>query len=160
MRTQSGSESAATAPSSEWDYCSIGEIATGLQSRRISASELLDHTIARVEALDGPDEMAEGVGYRLALPPPRHNALRDFRVFVIDTHPLMPTWRAVRSAIAGLSERLSKLGVKVGHESALLPSLADSARLYMKLLNAARSPRVSASCRRRCHHCDAKGTCN
>src|SRR5215469_14734642 len=89
-----------------------------------------------LDAIGGPDEMAEGVGYRLALPSSRHDALRDFRAFVIDTHPLMPTSHAVRSAIAGFSERLSKLGVKVAHDSALLPSLADSARLYMMLLNA------------------------
>jgi amidase len=97
-----------------------------------------------LEVIGGPDEIAEGIGYRLALPAPRHDALRDFRVFVIDTHPLMPTSNVVRSAIARLAERLSKLGVKVAHESASLPSLADSARLYMKLLNAARSPRVSS----------------
>ena len=33
----------------------------------------------------------EGVGYKLALPPPRHEKLIDFRVLVIDTHPLCPT---------------------------------------------------------------------
>ena len=38
---------------------------------------------------------------------------------------------------------MSKLGSKVAHNSALLPNLADSARLYMKLLNAAISPRLS-----------------
>jgi amidase len=32
----------------------------------------------------GPDELAEGVGYKLALPPPRHDRLADFRVLVID----------------------------------------------------------------------------
>jgi amidase len=97
-----------------------------------------------LDVIGGPDEMAEGIGYHLALPAPRHGALRDFRVFVIDRHPLMPTGNLVRTAIARLAERLSKLGVKVVHESASLPSLADSARLYMKLLNAARSPRVSS----------------
>jgi amidase len=96
-----------------------------------------------LDAIGGPDELAEGIGYRLALPSPRHDRLRNFRVFVIDSHPLMPTSRVVRSAIAGLAERLSRLGVKVARESASLPNLADSARLYMKLLNAARSPRVS-----------------
>ena len=39
----------------------------------------------------GPDELAEGVGYKLALPPPRHDKLADFRVLVIDAHPLCPT---------------------------------------------------------------------
>jgi len=96
-----------------------------------------------LDIIGGPDEMAEGIGYRLALPAPRHDALKNFRVMVIDSHPLMPTSHAVRSAIDGLAERLSRLGVKVARESAALPSLADSARLYMKLLNAARSPRLS-----------------
>jgi hypothetical protein len=41
-----------------------------------------------------------------------------------------------------LAERLSKLGAKVVHNSASPPNLADSVRLHMKLLNAARSPRV------------------
>jgi Amidase len=52
MSTRSGAESAAAAPSSEWDYASIGEISQALQSRKLSASELLQHTIARIEALD------------------------------------------------------------------------------------------------------------
>src|SRR5262249_57506602 len=69
--------------------------------------------------------------------------VRSLRVLVMERHPLMPTSHAVRSAIDGLAERLSRLGVKVARESAALPSLTDSARLYMKLLNAARSPRLS-----------------
>src|SRR5262249_214863 len=39
--------------SSEWDYSSIGELSEALRSRKISASELLELTIARIEALDG-----------------------------------------------------------------------------------------------------------
>jgi amidase len=91
----------------------------------------------------GPDEAREGVGYQLALPAPRHNDLRNFRVLAIDTHPLIPTGNEVRTAMDRLADRLSKLGAKVTRNSASLPSLADSARLYMKLLNAARSPRLS-----------------
>ncbi len=37
---------------SEWDYCTIKEVSAALESRQISASELLEHTIARLEALD------------------------------------------------------------------------------------------------------------
>src|SRR5579862_7700364 len=33
----------------------------------------------------GPDELAEGIGYKLTLPPPRHDKLADFRVLVIDS---------------------------------------------------------------------------
>ena len=39
----------------------------------------------------GPDEWSEGIGYKLALPPPRHDKLADFRVLIIDRHPLCPT---------------------------------------------------------------------
>ena len=104
------------------------------------ASDLL----LALDVIAGPDEAREGVGYRLALSSPRHDDLRNFRVLVVDTHPLIPTSSAVRSAIAGLAARLSTLGAKVSHNSPLLPDLADSARLYMKLLNAAISPRVSS----------------
>src|SRR5215472_14884221 len=44
---------APSVPTSEWDYCSIQELSDALVSRKISALELLDHTIARIEALDG-----------------------------------------------------------------------------------------------------------
>lgn len=96
-----------------------------------------------LDAIAGPDEAREGIGYHLALPSPRHNDLKNFRVLVIDTHPLMPTSNAVRTAIGGLAEQLSKLGSKVAYNSPSLPNLEDSARLYMKLLNAAKSPRLS-----------------
>jgi len=97
-----------------------------------------------LDVIAGPDDARDGVGYRLALPAPRHDNLAKFRVLVIDTHPLMPVSSAVRSAIVALAERLTRLGAKVAVKSALLPSLADSARLYMRLLDAARSPRLSA----------------
>jgi amidase len=96
-----------------------------------------------LDVIAGPDEAREGIGYRLALPAPRHDRLKDFRVLVIDSHPLMPTGEAVRSAIARLADRLDRAGVRVARSSASLPDLAESARLYMKLLNAARSPRLT-----------------
>ncbi|SFM53683.1 amidase [Bradyrhizobium sp. Rc3b] len=97
-----------------------------------------------LDVIAGPDETRDGIGYRLALPAPRHDHLGDFRILVVDTHPLMPTGEAVRSAIGRLAERLGSSGAQVGRSSTLLPDLAESARLYMKLLNAARSPRLTA----------------
>jgi amidase len=55
----------------------------------------------------------------------------------------MPVGAEVRTAIGRLSERLANAGVKVAHASALLPDLAESARLYMKLLGAAKSTRLA-----------------
>ena len=96
-----------------------------------------------LDVIAGPDETRDGVGYRLALPAPRHDQLRNFRILVIDTHPLMPTGDAVRSAIRRLADRLGKAGARVARSSASLPDLAESARLYMRLLNGARSPRLT-----------------
>ena len=96
-----------------------------------------------LDVIAGPDETRDGIGYRLALPAPRHDQLKDFKILAIDAHPLMPTGDAVRSAIGRLADRLGKSGARVARSSASLPDLADSARLYMKLLNAARSPRLT-----------------
>src|SRR5262249_54606349 len=87
-----------------------------------------------LDLIAGPDEARGGIAYRLALPAPRHAELKSFRVLVVDTHPLLPTAATVRSTLDRLSQRLAKAGVEVGHESPLLPDLAESARVYMRLL--------------------------
>jgi amidase len=92
----------------------------------------------------GPDEEANGIAYRLALPAPRHARLQDFRVLMIDEHPSLPTAHAVRAALRQLAERLAKAGVKVVHTSPLLPNLGESAKLYMRLLLAALAERWPA----------------
>jgi amidase len=84
----------------------------------------------------GPDTPA-AMGYRLALPPPRHDNLKHFRVLILDTHPLLPTGRAVAAAINGLSDRLARTVGKLAHASVLLPDLATNARTYMQLLGSA-----------------------
>ena len=66
-----------------------------------------------LDAVAGPDEWTDGIGYKLALPPPRHERLVDFRVLVIDAHPLCPTAANVTGALNGLVERLVKLGAAV-----------------------------------------------
>ena len=69
-----------------------------------------------LDILAGPDEQRDGVAYRLALPPPRHDALKDFRVLVIDEHPLLPTaerrcarrWTTRRSGSARPASRSAR----------------------------------------------------
>ena len=78
-----------------------------------------------LDVIAGPDEERAGIGYRLALRSARHDALKSFRVLVIDTHPLGPTASAVRTALARLSERLAHAGVTLSHASPLLPDLAE-----------------------------------
>jgi amidase len=86
-----------------------------------------------LDIIAGPDE-PQATAYRLALPPPRHRDLKSFRVLVIDTHPLLPTARAIRVALDRLASRLATAGTKVERSSPLLPDLALNARVYTQLL--------------------------
>jgi amidase len=87
-----------------------------------------------LDVLAGPDELGTGIAYRLALPPARHAGLADYRVLVVDTHPLVPTASSVRTAIGRFADKLTAAGAKVERESPLLPDQADAARLYMRML--------------------------
>ena len=87
-----------------------------------------------LDAVAGPDPLEAGKGYKLALPPPRHGALKDFRVLVIDTDPVMPTDEVVRGTIGKLASNLEKVGAKVERNSLLLPDFAEASRLYMRML--------------------------
>jgi amidase len=87
-----------------------------------------------LDVIAGPDPLEAGVAYQLALPPPRHTTLKDFRVLLVDTDPVMPTAKSVRAAIERLAANLGKAGITVTRESPLLPDFAASSRLYMRLL--------------------------
>ena len=84
----------------------------------------------------GPDELMDGIGYKLALPPSRHDKLADFRVLVLDKHPLCPTAVNVSAALDGLADRLAKLGCTVLRTSTKMPDLARTTRNYVELLAA------------------------
>ena len=91
--------------------------------------------VARLfDVIAGPDELGAGVGYRLALRPPRQQELKSFRVLLVDTHPLVPTSTAVKTALDQLAGKLERVGVKIERSHRLLPDLADIARVYMRLL--------------------------
>jgi amidase len=81
----------------------------------------------------GPSE-DDWVGYRLALPPPRHKALKDFRVLVITEHPLVDG--AVRGPIETLADELAALGAKVARQSPLAPDILADHRRYQAMLGA------------------------
>src|SRR4029077_16034497 len=66
-----------------------------------------------LDAIAGPDPLEAGKGYKLALPPSRHDELKNFRVLLIDTDPLMPTDRVVRGTLEALATNLAKAGVKI-----------------------------------------------
>ena len=104
---------------------------------------------AELSVIAGPDELMEGVGYKLALPSPRHEKLADYRVLVIDQHPLCPTASGVRAALNDLAARLSKTGCTVLRESPRLPDLALTSRVYRELLSAFFSADLPADVRAR-----------
>jgi amidase len=87
-----------------------------------------------LDVIAAPDPLDAGVGYKLALPPARHETLKNFRVLLLDTHPLLPTGASIRNAIDTLAGQLAKAGVAVTRESPLLPDLATASRLYMRML--------------------------
>jgi amidase len=87
-----------------------------------------------LDVIAGPDELDAGIATRLELPPARHADLKSYRILVLDSHPLIPTDSSVRGAIARLLETLAKSGAGIERQSNLLPDLASSARLYMRML--------------------------
>jgi amidase len=87
-----------------------------------------------LDVIAGPDPLEAGIAYRLALPPARHDGLKDFRVLVVASDPVLPPNKEVRDTIEKLAEGLAKAGVSVTRQSPLLPDFAASTRLYMRML--------------------------
>ena len=76
-----------------------------------------------LDVIAGPDPLEAGKASHLSLPPARHPALKDFRVLVIDSDPLMPTDTVVRAAIDELANVLEKAGADVARKSPLCRTL-------------------------------------
>jgi amidase len=87
-----------------------------------------------LDVIAGPDPLEAGKAYKLALPPPRHNELRNFRVLVIESDPVLPVNKDIRDAIEKLADSLARSGVNITRKSPLLPDFAESSRLYMRML--------------------------
>jgi amidase len=112
-------------------YATRGDLAVIGPMARSAADLALE-----LDVLAGPDDAAEGVAYGLALPPPRHDRLADFRVLVIDDHPLCPTARSIAGAVNDLAERLAGRGCRIMRSSEGMPDLVLTTRLYVELLSA------------------------
>ncbi|MFF1544395.1 amidase [Streptomyces sp. NPDC058291] len=97
-----------------------------------------------LDVMAGPDPLTHGVAYDLRLPPPRHDRLRDFRVLVLDEHPLIPTGSAVRAGVNRVADALVDGGARVERHSPLLPDLTEAALLYTQLLFSASAARFPA----------------
>ena len=86
--------------------------------------------------LAGPDD-SEAVGYSLRFRPPRHERLADYRVLILDHHPLAATDDEIVAALNGLGDRLEDLGARVDRQSDLLPDLTEAHGVYGAILNTA-----------------------
>ena len=87
-----------------------------------------------LDVMAGPDPLTHGVAYSVALPPARHERLSDFRVLVVEDHPLIPTGSAVRAGVNRVADALAEEGARVVRRSPLLPDPAEAATLYMRLM--------------------------
>ncbi|MGA0604313.1 amidase [Caulobacter sp. KR2-114] len=88
-----------------------------------------------LQAVMGPDD-AEAAAWRVALPPARGRALKDFRVLIVDRHPLVPTAAVIGAALEALEAALRREGAQVSREAGGLPDLAATAALQMELMMA------------------------
>ncbi|MGA5900305.1 amidase [Streptomyces venetus] len=87
-----------------------------------------------LDVMAGPDPLTLGLAHNVTLPPARHERLGDFRVLVVDEHPLIPTGSAVRAGVNRVADALVSGGARVERHSPLLPDLTESATLYTQLL--------------------------
>ncbi|MER7243970.1 amidase [Kribbella sp. NPDC000426] len=87
-----------------------------------------------LDVMAGPDPLTLGKAYDVTLPPARHERLSDFRVLVVDEHPLIPTGSAVRAGVNRVADALADGGARVDRRTPLLPDLAEAATIYMQLL--------------------------
>jgi amidase len=96
------------------------------------ARSVADLTLA-LDITAGPAD-EEAVGYRLALPPARHARLADFRVLVIEAHPVAKVDHEITAAINRLAANLETAGAAVARQSDKLPDLAAAHGTYLAIL--------------------------
>jgi amidase len=83
--------------------------------------------------LAGPDA-PEAVGYRVALPPPRHHTTAGCRVLLLDEHPCARAESQMRLALERLGRAMGDAGASIERASPLLPDLAAAHRAYITML--------------------------
>ncbi len=92
----------------------------------------LDLALGVLAGPDGP----EGKALRLDLAPPRGKGLGDFRILVLDHHPVAVTDSEIQAAVGDLAARLEGEGARVARSSPLLPDLAMAQQLYAGMMDA------------------------
>ena len=85
-----------------------------------------------LDVLAGPDRL-EAKAWRVELPPPRHERLRDFRVAVWLDHPICPVDAEVRERLVAAVEAVARAGAHVD-ERVRPADGAESFSVYLRLL--------------------------
>ena len=117
----------------------------GVQGPLARSAEDLELALS---VLAGP-EVGEDVGWRVELPPARHERLADFRVAVLPPIPWVPVDDEIAVAQQELVARLGRLGATVKEvQPDALGDHREHHRLYRMLLSAMTSARVDAEGRR------------
>ena len=86
-----------------------------------------------LDVVSGPDPLVEG-GWRLALPPPRHGKLSDYRVALWPTDPMAPVAKEVADRVQQVGERLAALGATVSDSARPAFDTARSHETYLHML--------------------------
>jgi len=97
-----------------------------------------DDVALGLSILAGPDEI-DAVGYRLALPPPKKKALRDFKVAIVLDHPTAPVDRSVVELLQKLADFLGRQKVRINDKARPEIDMDDIHQTFNVLLYAATS---------------------
>jgi len=114
----------------------LGDLATGNWPVAGPMARCAADLALALGLLAAPDELAEGKAYRLKLPAAGQTDLRDFRLLLLDRHPLCPTAGVIGAAMESLADRLERAGARVLRDSDALPDLAETTRIFAQLLSA------------------------
>ncbi len=113
------------------DIAVVGPLARGAEDLEIA-----------MDVMAGPDAI-DARGWKLALPRSKKKSLREFKVAVLLDDPLAEVDQSVQDQIQKLADFLGKKKVKVSTTARPAFDMADMHEVYMKLLNAAISGRMS-----------------
>lgn len=86
-----------------------------------------------LDILAGPDD-EDAPGWRLELPPPRHERFADFRVAAWLDDPRCPVDERLRTALEGLLARLAEQGLSVDDQARPAFTLGEAFDVYYHLL--------------------------
>jgi amidase len=88
-----------------------------------------------LDVIAGPDPLWEGRGYALDLKEPKKKSFKDYKILVINEHPLCPLSKDVDSALAHTIHFLQEQGSKITYYQDSMPDLAAITQNYITLFS-------------------------